>query len=174
MNIKNLRITYIRQRLITFQREPGTRGCWDKGLPWQIPHRTATVLTMCSLSGHNNNCYSRWHGRWPNAGLMLGQRRKRWTNNKQTSGQRLVLAENGVLSQMYKTVSLPPNTRHSPNAVSLLGKRRRRWTSSNPPLGEGLVFAGRGCRFNTYDAQLLLAIFHSFEAGIANAISRSK
>ena len=29
---------------------------------------------------------------WPDVGLMLGQRRRRWPNIKPTSGQRLVIA----------------------------------------------------------------------------------
>ena len=30
--------------------------------------------------------------RWPNVGLLLGQRRRRWANSKSTLGQRLMFA----------------------------------------------------------------------------------
>ena len=40
--------------------------------------------------------------RWANVSLMLVQRRKRWTNNKPTLGERLVFAGNGFpLFYMY-------------------------------------------------------------------------
>ena len=31
--------------------------------------------------------------RWPNVGLLLGQRRRRWAGSKPTLGQRLMFAE---------------------------------------------------------------------------------
>ena len=39
----------------------------------------------------NNELPSK-HESWPNAGLLLGQRRRRWVNSKPTLGQRLMFA----------------------------------------------------------------------------------
>ena len=65
--------------------------------------------------------------------------------------------------------------RCSTNVYLLLGQRRRRWPSSKPTLIWNFYSYGlRMDYINPCPAEYLQLYFSSFEAGIANAISRSK
>ena len=74
-------------------------------------------FTACSPANMN---------RWPNVGLLLGQRRRRWANSKTTLGQRLMFA----------------SCTHSPNAGLMMGRYRKQWTNIDQTLGQSRVFPG--------------------------------
>ena len=44
------------------------------------------------VNNHISNANPANTRRWPNVGLLLGQRRRRWPNSKPTLGQRLIFA----------------------------------------------------------------------------------
>ena len=69
--------------------------------------------------------------RWPNDGLMLGQRQRRWANIKPTLLQRLVFA--GIwLTVLYRLAQRPPskNKRRWNNVSATLAQSLRQWPPS--------------------------------------------
>ena len=50
------------------------------------------LFVACLFSGALRYGFPAYTRRWPNVGLLLGQRRRRWANSKPTLGQRLMFA----------------------------------------------------------------------------------
>ena len=61
-----------------------------------------------TMSIRLNNELPSKHESWPNVGLLLGQRRRRWVNSKPTLGQRLMFAgvwlSLGVLGHLHRRI----------------------------------------------------------------------
>ena len=61
------------------------------------PHRVTRchqlVKSLCSLMYQHDNATQQNTRRWPNVGLMLAQRRRRWANIKPTLGERMMFVE---------------------------------------------------------------------------------
>ena len=57
---------------------------------WHRSFKADYTLYLPSYAGLSPLLYQADSSRWPNAGLMLGQRRRRWHNIKPALGQRLL------------------------------------------------------------------------------------
>ena len=75
--------------------------------------------------------------RWPNVGLLLVHRLRRWPNRKPALRQRLMF-----LGWDCRLLHSLPVSRRSPNACSMLVNRLRRWPNIESALAASLLFAG--------------------------------
>ena len=116
--------------------------------------------------------------RWPTVGLIMNQRLRRWPNIKQTVGEsRVFIRTLHILVSWW--------TRHGNTALSVVGTSQmwdvtthvidNRPITSQQAIGFYVMLTvGKHVIYSFSLVLLFVSIFHSFEAGIANAISSFK
>ena len=108
---------------------------WDEGCAWLDPGRSG-IRGLVFKHPVNTR-------RWTHADLMLGQRRRRWTNIKLALVQRLVCAGCSLVRSgcgiSLESIDITGYARRWRSVGLVLAQRRGRWTNTKPTLGQCLV-----------------------------------
>ena len=104
---------------------------WNEVSVWGWPTCKHTTVIMTNTRSS------------PSAGLMLGQRRRRWSNLNPALGERLLFCwDCGPSLHLYPPPPAPENTNRSANVVVKLAQYRRWWPSFKTTLCQRLVYVG--------------------------------